>query len=77
MAELLEALQEVSATYLHPCWENAADRPDQLLTREDVALVHAAGKGIITWHEERAEVIAGLRELGVDGVCSNRPEMLV
>lgn len=77
VAELLEALQEVSATYLHPCWENAADRPDQLLTREDVALVHAAGKGIITWHEERAEVIAGLRELGVDGVCSNRPEMLV
>lgn len=77
IAEMLEALEQVSASYMHPCWENVSDRPDWLLSVEDVATVHAAGKGIICWHEERPDVIAGLRMLGVDGVCSNRPDMLV
>src|SRR5690606_28911508 len=52
-------------------------RPDQLLTPEDVAQVHRAGKGLVIWHEERPEVIAGLRQRGVDAVCSDRPELLV
>ncbi len=41
MSELLEMLQQVSGSYLHPCWENVGDRPDRLLSSEDVAMVHA------------------------------------
>jgi glycerophosphoryl diester phosphodiesterase len=64
------------ATYVHPCWERRAHRPDELLTDAWVAKVRAAELGIICWHEERPEVIAGLRRRGVDGICSDRPELL-
>jgi glycerophosphoryl diester phosphodiesterase len=64
------------ATYIHPCWERRSQRPDELLTEEWVALARAAGLGIICWHEERPAVIAGLRRRGVDGICSDQPELL-
>jgi len=74
---LLAELDAMGGTYLHLCWENAGPRPDQLLTPGDVELVHRAGKGIVCWHEERPDVIRGLKELGVDAVCSDLPELLV
>jgi putative hydrolase of the HAD superfamily len=42
-----------------------------------MARVRAAGLGIVSWHEERPEVIAGLRARGVDAICTDRPELLV
>lgn len=74
---LLETMAEADVLYFHPCWEKVGERPDRLLSSGDVAALQASGRGIISWHEERADVISGLRALGVDGVCSNRPEMLV
>jgi glycerophosphoryl diester phosphodiesterase len=64
------------ADYVHPCWERRGARPDALLTEDWVARVRAAGLGIISWHEERPAVIAGLRRRGVDSICSDRPELL-
>ena len=64
------------ASYVHPCWERRSQRPDELLTEEWVAQARAAGLGVICWHEERPEVIAGLHRRGVDGICSDRPELL-
>jgi glycerophosphoryl diester phosphodiesterase len=64
------------ADYVHPCWEWRAARPDTLLTKEWVARVRAAGLGLISWHEERPAVIAGLHEYGFDGICSDQPELL-
>jgi glycerophosphoryl diester phosphodiesterase len=32
--------------------------------------------GIICWHEERPDEIAALRRVGVDGICSDAPELL-
>ncbi len=64
------------ADYVHPCWEWRDTRPDTLLTEDWVAHVRAAGLGIISWHEERPAVIAGLRQRGIDGICSDRPELL-
>jgi glycerophosphoryl diester phosphodiesterase len=64
------------ARYVHPCWEGRSARPDELLTAAWMAGVRDAGLGIITWHVERPEVIAGLRQRGVDGICSDRPELL-
>ncbi len=65
-----------SASYVHPCWRQRSERPDQLLTLEWIAWARTAGLGIITWNEERPEVIDGLRQIGVDGICSDRPELL-
>lgn len=64
------------AQYVHPCWEHLAAEPHRLLTAEWLCTVRAAGLGIITWHEEQPAEIAALRRLGVDGICSNAPELL-
>ncbi|MEO7913229.1 MAG: glycerophosphodiester phosphodiesterase [Roseiflexaceae bacterium] len=64
------------ADYVHPCWEWRDAQPDTLITPDWVARVRAAGLGMISWHEERPVVIAGLRGYGFDGICSDRPELL-
>ena len=65
----------IRATYVHPCWERFP-HPSVLLTPEWVARVREAELGIICWHEERPEEIAALRRAGVDGICSDAPELL-
>jgi glycerophosphoryl diester phosphodiesterase len=56
-----------AAAYVHPCWESS-DHPSALLTPAWLRVVRSARLGVITWHEERP---------GVDGICSDRPELLV
>lgn len=73
----LDLAREAEANYVHPAWERAAPRPDFLLSRAWVERVHAQDMGVITWHEERANVVRALRHLGVDGICSNRPDVLM
>jgi glycerophosphoryl diester phosphodiesterase len=68
--------QAVGANYVHPCWERYPN-PSSLLTPEWVARVRGADLGIVCWHEERPEEIAGLARVGVDGICSDAPELLV
>ncbi len=65
-----------AAAYVHPCWESDL-HPSALLTPEWLGAVRSAGLGVITWHEERPDEIAELKRLGVDGICSDRPELLV
>ena len=69
--------QSVQADYVHPCWERAAPKPHQLLTPDWIAQVRAAKLGLICWHEERPTEIAALKQLGVDGICSDLPELLL
>lgn len=66
----------VNADYVHPCWERF-ESPSSLLTDEWIGRVRAAGLGIVCWHEERPREIAALNRLGVDGICSDQPELLV
>lgn len=66
----------VDAQYVHPAWEKQAPEPHRLLTPEWMANMRAAGLGIICWHEERLSEIAALRRLGIDGICSDAPELL-
>ena len=67
--------KSAGATYVHPCWERFA-RPTAQLTPAWINRVRLADLGVITWHEERPEEIAALRRLGVDGICSDAPELL-
>jgi glycerophosphoryl diester phosphodiesterase len=68
--------QAVQADYVHPCWENVVAEPHRLLTPEWVQDVRDANLGIITWHEERPAEIKALVRLGVDGICSDTPDVL-
>jgi glycerophosphoryl diester phosphodiesterase len=74
--DAVQLAQSIGASYVHPCWERHPD-PSALLTPEWIARVREAGLGIICWHEERPEQIAALRQLGVDGICSDAPELLL
>jgi glycerophosphoryl diester phosphodiesterase len=67
----------VNAQYVHPAWEDQATEPHRLLTPEWIDNVRTAGLGIICWHEERPAEIAALRQLGVDGICSDAPDLLL
>ncbi|MCO6443555.1 MAG: glycerophosphodiester phosphodiesterase [Anaerolineae bacterium] len=69
--------QATGADVVHPCWERVSDDPSTLLTPEWLARVRAAKLGVVTWHEERPPVIASLKRLGVTGICSDNPELLV
>jgi glycerophosphoryl diester phosphodiesterase len=65
-----------SADYVHPCWERFPS-PADLLTPDWIDAVRQANLGIVCWHEERPEVIAALNALGVEGICSDQPELLM
>ena len=69
--------QSVGADYVHPCWEKRAPQPHQLLTRAWIEAVRGADLGIVCWHEERPAEIAALKALGVDAICSDKPELLL
>ena len=66
----------VRADFVHPCWEDRAEQPHRLLTPDWIAAVRAADLGIVCWHEERPAEIAALKALGVDAICSDKPELL-
>jgi glycerophosphoryl diester phosphodiesterase len=72
----VQLARSIDAQYVHPCWERDT-QPSALLTREWVDRVHSAGLGIITWHEERPAEIAALRRLGIEGICSDAPDLLL
>ena len=74
--DAVQLARSIKASYVHPCWERY-DHPSDLLTPEWIARVRQAGLGIILWHEERPSEIAALRQLGVDGICSDAPELLL
>ncbi len=69
--------ESIQADYVHPCWENRADQPHRLLRPEWIAAVREADLGIVCWHEERPPEIAALKALGVDAICSDKPELLL
>ncbi len=75
--DAVKLAQSINADYVHPCWENRAPQPHCLLTPEWIAAVRQANLGIVCWHEERPEEIAALKALGVDAICSDKPELLL
>ena len=66
----------VGADYVHLCWENRSPTPHNLLTPELLSSLRSHGLGIIIWHEERPEEIQEIKKLDVDGICSDKPDLL-
>lgn len=64
------------AEIIHPCWERAGDRPDKLLDKRFFDEAGKRGLPVVTWHEERPEVVDALVGLPVLGICSDQPEMV-
>jgi glycerophosphoryl diester phosphodiesterase len=63
------------AHFVHPCWEGES-RPNKLIAGPWLDRVRQHGLGVICWHEERPDVLAELLTLGVDGICTDDPNLL-
>lgn len=74
--QLIAMARAVKADYVHLCWETRHPQPHTLLAPDLLNALHAAGLGIILWHEERPSELSVLRTLDVDGICSNAPDLL-
>ncbi len=68
--------QSIQCDYVHPCWERF-EEPHKLLTAEWLERVRNHNLGIVCWHEERPSEIEALWQLGVEGICSDQPELLI
>ncbi len=75
-ADFVGLASAVDADYIHLCWENKSPTPHKLLTPELLSSLHEHGLGVITWHEERPSEIRELIKLGVDGICSDKPDLI-
>jgi len=64
------------AEIVHPCWERAGDRPDKLLDTRFFEEARTRGLPVVTWHEERPDVVDALVGMPVLGICSDQPEMV-
>jgi len=74
--DAVKLAQSIQTSFVHPCWGHLP-HPSALLTPEWVAHVRQADLGIICWSEQRPDEIAALRRLGMDGICSDAPELLL
>jgi glycerophosphoryl diester phosphodiesterase len=66
----------IEADYVHPCWERASPTPHRVLTPGMMAEFRRHGLGVIVWHEERPADLRELVKLEVDGICTNKPDLL-
>ena len=65
-----------AADIIHPCWEKAGNRPDRLLDAAFFSEAQRRDLPVVTWHEERPDVLAALCRLPVFGICSDTPQAL-
>lgn len=61
---------------IHPCWEKAGDRPDQLLDEAFFKEAQTRNMPVVCWHEERPEVARALCAMPLLGICSDTPQLL-
>lgn len=74
--DFVEIAREAGADYIHFCWDGRSPTPHKLLTSELVAKIHEQGLGIIIWHEEDPEEIREILKYPIEGICSDRPDLL-
>ena len=65
-----------SPDIIHLCWRRASASPHELVTEELVNCCHQLGMALVIWDEERVEVLQGLDDLPILGICSDCPEIL-
>ncbi len=72
----LDLCREIGARFLLPAWEARHPYPDRLLSGEWIEYLKNRGVEVISWHEEREEVLEGLLELPLYGICTNDPPLV-
>lgn len=73
--DFVKQVLEIEANYVHLCWRNY-ENPHMLVQQKLVEELRKKKLGIIVWNEERPDIITELQKKDLDGICSNKPEML-
>ena len=74
--DFMEWALAVEAVYVHPCWEDESPTPHKLFTPALIASIRRQGLGVLAWHEERPSELRELVKLDLDGICTDRPDLL-
>lgn len=72
----LSILEDTGADFVLPAWEARHPYPDSLLSDDWISDINRRGFKVITWHEERPEVLRKLLEKDVYGICTNDPPLV-
>jgi glycerophosphoryl diester phosphodiesterase len=70
------AARATGCRFVHPCFDRFRD-PRRFLGPELLAAARELDLGIITWNTNDRIEAAAVMEMGVDGVCSDDPRVLV
>ena len=77
VADVLPLSQDLGVDFLHPCWKRISERPSDYLDDSVVARMHTAGFGIVTWDDDRPEVLEALLSRdGIEALSTNLPVRL-
>ena len=74
--DVVEMAKDARADYVHFCWEGRSAHPYELVTAEYIKRVKKAGLGVLIWHEEHVIPMRHLFALDIDGICSNKPDVV-
>lgn len=72
----LPILKSLRADYFHPCYESRSPEPDDLLDEEYIAYLQHMGYGVISWAEDRVNILKNLIKKNFDGISTNRPDIV-
>ena len=72
----LPILKSLGADYFHPCYESRSPEPDDLIDAEYVAYLQHMGYGVISWAEDRVNILKNLINKNFNGISTNRPDIV-
>jgi glycerophosphoryl diester phosphodiesterase len=74
--DIVLTAKNAMADYFHFCWEGRAAHRHTLITNELLSELNSHGIGTLVWHEEDKEELEHISKLHVDGICTNKPDLL-
>ncbi len=72
----LDFCKRVGAEFVLPAWEARHPYPDMLIDTNWIELLMNRGVNVISWHEERREVLERLINMPLYGICTNDPPLV-
>jgi glycerophosphoryl diester phosphodiesterase len=73
---IVQLLKDIKANFLIPAWENRHPYPDQLLSDDLIKKLNSENIKIISWHEERKEILEKLIEKPIYAISTNNPLLI-
>lgn len=74
--DIVLSAKNALADYFHFCWEGRAAHRYSLITEELLHELSSHGIGSLVWHEEDRLELEHIVKLKIDGICTNKPDLL-